>query len=386
VAVLALTQTVGYGALAMGFPVLLLPMCRSLHATVAAVTLASTISTLTGALAAVPIGRWLDRHGARLAMAGGSVLGLAAVAGWSQARSVGELYVSFFFIGIALAASTYEVAFAVVVLATEAGRRDQALLWLTIATAGTSAFFYPLTGWLNGLLGWRGAVLALASLLVVFAIPGHLWVVPDRRTHLARARRRTGLPVGAALGDVGFWLIALAFVLEAAAGSAISVQLVAYLEENGHSAQTAATLPMIIGLLSIPIRLVMRPLIRRFGLAGVTGAAFVVQAAGATTLYLVARSLPIVCAAIAASGFGVAVGTLTRPAILADRYGPARYAGIVSVTALFLGLARGFAPFGAAFLAHGSFLLWAAAACLLGAASLSFVRPPLPSIATRSDP
>ncbi len=79
VATLAVTQTVGYGVLFYAFPVLLTPIAENLHASTAAVTGAATVSILVAAAAAIPVGRWLDRHGGRAAMTAGSVPGAAGM-------------------------------------------------------------------------------------------------------------------------------------------------------------------------------------------------------------------------------------------------------------------------------------------------------------------
>jgi len=117
VAVLAVTQTVGYGVLSYAFTVLLTPIAADLHTTTAAVTGAFTTSVVTSAAAAIPVGRWLDRHGGRSLMTAGSVLGLVAVLAWSQVRHVWQLYPVFVLIGVAAAASLYEAAFPVIIAA-----------------------------------------------------------------------------------------------------------------------------------------------------------------------------------------------------------------------------------------------------------------------------
>ena len=58
---------------------LLHPIAADLHASPAAVTGALTASVLAGAAVAVPVGRWLDRHGGRALMTAGSVAATALV-------------------------------------------------------------------------------------------------------------------------------------------------------------------------------------------------------------------------------------------------------------------------------------------------------------------
>jgi predicted MFS family arabinose efflux permease len=369
VPVFAVTQTVGYGVLYYAFSVLLTPMTADLHTSTARITGALTMSVLVAAVAAIPIGRWLDRHGGRALMAAGSVLGVAAVAGWSQVQTVGELYAVFVLIGLAGAMSLYEAAFAVVIAASEPSRRDAALLAVTIVAGFASSIFFPLTGWLAAAVGWRTALLILAVLLAATAIPGHLFAVPDRRTHRTRAAAHSGRRLADALRDEGFWLLAAAFVLHSAAVSTVGVLLVTFLRQAGHAATVAATLAGLLGLLSVFGRLATTALARRYGMAAIAAAVFAVQAAGAAALTYLGRSLAGAAACVIAFGLGFGVVTIARPAIVATRYGTARYATIAGALTLPITLAKATAPLAAATLPPGRFMTAAAAACL-GAALL----------------
>ncbi|MBX6723181.1 MAG: MFS transporter, partial [Dactylosporangium sp.] len=148
-----MTQTVGYGVLYYAFSVLITPISADLRTDTAHVSAALTISVLIAAGAAIPVGRWLDRHGGRALMTAGSALGVVAVAAWSQVRTVGQLYAVFVLIGLASAMSLYEAAFSVLLATTDPARRDSALLTVTIVAGFASSIFFPLTGWLTtGLL------------------------------------------------------------------------------------------------------------------------------------------------------------------------------------------------------------------------------------------
>src|SRR5690606_18172225 len=74
VAVFVVSQTFTFVALMGAFPILLSAMAADLEVSRTQVAVASTISTLTGALTAFPAGRLLDRRGGRLTMTVGSVL------------------------------------------------------------------------------------------------------------------------------------------------------------------------------------------------------------------------------------------------------------------------------------------------------------------------
>jgi predicted MFS family arabinose efflux permease len=370
VAVLAVTQTIGYGVLSYAFAVLLTPVAADLHTTTAAVTGAFTISIVTSAAAAIPVGRWLDRHGGRGLMTAGSLLGVAAVLAWSQVRHVWQLYPVFVLIGVAGSASLYEAAFPVLIATTDSGRRDRALLAVTIVAGFASSIFFPLTGWLLAHHTWRTTLVFLAALLAAVTIPGHLTAVPGRRDHQAGAHSRNGVSVRDALRTTGFWLLAAAFVAQGAATSAVSVLLVAYLRHAGQPATAAATISGLLGVLSVTGRLATTGLARRHGMATVTAAVFTIQAAGAAALPYVAGSLAWAAVCITAFGLGFGVATIARPAILAHRYGTHRYATIAAAMNLPIILAKAAAPLGAAALGVNHFLPWTAAACLLAAGLL----------------
>ena len=315
IAVLAGTQTIGYGVLYYAFAVLLTPIAADLGAPTAAVTGALTISILVAAAAAVPVGRWLDRHGGRLLMTAGSMLGAAAVAGWSQVHELWQLYAVFALVGLGGAMSLYEAAFAVIVAVTEPARRTQALLAVTIVAGFASSIFFPLTGWLLRLGDWRTAVLALAVLLAVTAVPGHVIAIPGRARFQALRNRQSGAGVRAALLDRTFWLYAVAFVIHAAAVATVGVLLVAYLQYRGHPAAVAATVAGLLGVLSVAGRLIASALARRHGMVAITAAVFAVQALGAAALPALSESVGGAAVCVTAFGLGFGVATIARPAM-----------------------------------------------------------------------
>lgn len=370
VAVLAVTQTVGYGALIQSFTVLLVPIARDLDASRTAVAAAMTISILVGAAAAVPVGRLLDRYGGRALMAGGSAVGVLAVVLWSQARTLPELYVAFALVGVALAMSTYEAAFAVLVVATDARRRDSSILVLTLVTGLLTSFYYPLTAWLDGLLGWRTALLVLAGSVAVLALPAHLWVVPGRAAHARRIGRREGVRVADALRRADFWLLLVAFATSAGVASAFLMLMVTYLRDVGFDPTLAASMPVTVGVMQITSRIALAPLARRFGMTRVTVVAFTLQATGLLALTFAGTAVVPTLLCIAAFGVGHGVSVVARPSIVADAFGVAQFASIVAVMTVPTALARAGAPLLGTWLGDSRFLLVMGLAGVVATAAL----------------
>ena len=69
---LAVTQTVGYGVLYYAFSVFALPMEAELGWSRAQTSGAYSLALLVSGVVAIPVGRYVDRHGARLLMTLGS--------------------------------------------------------------------------------------------------------------------------------------------------------------------------------------------------------------------------------------------------------------------------------------------------------------------------
>jgi predicted MFS family arabinose efflux permease len=377
VGALAVTQTVGYGTMLYAFAVLLTAVAADLHTSTAAVTGALTVCVLTSALTAIPVGRWLDRHGGRGVMTAGSILGTAALLAWSQAQSLPQLYGAFVLLGVASASVLYEAAFAVVVATVPATARAPAMLAVTIVAGFAASIFLPLTGYLLGHLGWRHTLIALAIAYAASAIPLHALTVPggaaphaatgDRRAEVRAIRR-------AAWADPGFWLFAAAFTAQSTALAVISVHLVSYLVRLGHPPGFAASVAGLLGVLSVTGRIVTTALRRKWSTAAVTATVFALQAAALVAMPAIGRSGLGAAACVTAFGIGYGVATIARPAMLAERFGTTAYASIAGALAVPVTIAKAGAPLIAAVVAvhagYGAVMIAAACACVLAASGL----------------
>jgi MFS family permease len=108
-------------------------------------------------------------------MSGGSLLGAASVVGWSQARTLPQLYLAFVGVGVAGAMVLYEPAFALVNTWFDRDRHT-ALLALTVVAGFSSTIFIPGSQLLVDAYGWRPALLVLAALLGACAVPQALFL------------------------------------------------------------------------------------------------------------------------------------------------------------------------------------------------------------------
>src|SRR5437879_9381888 len=144
---LSITETVSWGILYYGFPVMLRPMEADLGFSRIELTGALSIGLLTSALAALPVGRWIDRHGARGIMTLGSCLATTLLFVWSRIESLGALYAVWALMGLAMAATLYEPAFAAIVGWFPLRDRDRALLVVALVAALASTIVMHFAAW-----------------------------------------------------------------------------------------------------------------------------------------------------------------------------------------------------------------------------------------------
>jgi MFS family permease len=92
VATLAVTETTSYGVLAYAFGVFLAPMQQDLGWSPTALTGAYALAIVVSGVAAIPVGRWLDRHGARVLMTAGSAAATLLVLAWAHVTDLATFY------------------------------------------------------------------------------------------------------------------------------------------------------------------------------------------------------------------------------------------------------------------------------------------------------
>jgi MFS family permease len=373
VAALSVTETVTWGIIYYGFPVFLRPMEQDLGASRVAVTAAFSIGLGVSALASISVGRWLDARGPRALMTAGSVLATALTFAWARVGSLRALYVVWFLMGLAMAATLYEPAFAVVVSWFARGR-DRALLTVTLVAGLASTIFMPIEAALLERMGWRSAVTVLAIVLGVITIPIHALLL-RRGTAAVAATGADGatapsLTLGQAARTAVFWVLSIAFLVSNFATAAVTTHLIPFLVDRGYPAAFAAAVIGWTGAMQLAGRVLFVPISARLGAGIMVAAVFAGQALGIAQLPLLARVgtlVPFIVLQGAANG----MATLARASSLAEIFGARNYGAISGAVALGTNGARAVGPVGASLLllAFGSYpaVFWALAASLLAA-------------------
>ena len=343
VTVLGVTEILSWGALYYP-PVLTVPLIAADHGWTKPFAMAGfSASLFVGGLASRYVGALIDRFGGHLVLPCGSLIGALGLVGLVFAPSALPYFAVWMVLGVAMAASLYDPAFAALGRIFGAAARAP-ITTLTLAGGFASTVSWPATQFFIDRIGWRGAYLIYAALLILVAAPLHAFALP---------RQRAQPGVGATLEKpspthqprgVAFMLVAAAFASYAFVPSALSAQLLAIFGRFGLAPDAVVAIGMLFGPAQVVARLCelsfarrLHPLwIARFAV-GLLVAAFALIAAlpfsaslaavfavmygMANGLMTVARgTVPL--ALFGAAGYGVLVGRIGGPFLVVQAMAP----------------------------------------------------------------
>ncbi len=377
---LGVSQIVGYGTLYYAFPVLAPHVAREFGVGQPLLYAVFSAGLLVGGLAAPAAGRLMDRHGAPQLMrhgslAAGLVLGLVALAPSFAFFAAGIVALE-----IIAVAVLYDAAFAALALIAGAGAR-RAITRLTLIAGFASTIFWPLTGMLAEVAGWRATYAAFGLLHLAVALPLHLWLARQRPAEPGRSAARpapTAPPLPDALVRGALVAVAFSFALSGALVAAVGVHMVPILASTGLGAG-ATLVAMILGPAQVAIRLIDALFWR--SLHPLTVAAISALALPLAACALLS-GLPawIAGPAFAAfSGIGQGLASIVRGSVPYTLFGPAGYGERLGRLALARTLASAGAPF-----AFAALLAAAGLKVALGAFIVLGLAAALPLLALRA--
>ncbi|SPT51335.1 MFS transporter [Actinomadura madurae] len=404
---LCVTEITSWGVLYYAFPVLAPGISRDTGWSTSAITAAFSAALILAALGGIPLGRALDRHGPRLPMTGGSVLGVLAVIGLAAAPNLGWFVAAWLLAGTAMTAVLYQPAFAALTR-YYAPHHLGALTTLTLVAGLASTVFAPLTSALATQMSWRAVYLVLAVVLAAVTIPLHYlalrrpWPPPiehgtasaDDAADDGDVGRDDGSDqVGAAVHTVvrstPFLLLTTALTLSAFSMFAVLTNLIPLLTARGASSGIAAWALGLGGVGQVAGRLGYRALVRR---SSVRTRTVCILAGSAVTTFVLAAvpgPLPLLIAIAVLAGTTRGIATLLQATAVSDRWGTAAYGSLSGVMAAPVTIAGAIAPAAGAALAAGLggypalFIALAAAAALAALAAIgSIPRRPVATPAT----
>ncbi len=348
VASLAVTTTAAYGVLFYAYGVLLVPMQDDLGWSRSFLSAAFSGGLLVAALLAIPVGRWLDHRSPRPLLLAGSMVAVALLAGWANARSKPFYAAVWLLLGACQAILFYEPAFTVLAKRFHGAERTRAITTVTLLAGLASTIFGPLTAKLEQLFGWRETVAVLAAILGVVTLPAFWFgfarrAVPAPATSSPDSVPPSTLPRDA-LRTRTFWLLTLAYLLSAVTTFGVAVHIVAFLHGRGMATGRAATALGAIGLVQVLGRTTFVRATARHASVSVATWILALKGVGLAVLVVAPGAIGLV-AFVVVYGASNGISTLTRATTIAEIYGHEHYGSISAVIAAVSAVAGAMTPF-----------------------------------------
>ena len=311
VSVLGITQILSWGALFYP-PVLTVSLIASDHGWSRSFAMAGfSVALFVGGLCSRTVGGAIDRLGGHVVMPVGSLLGAIGLVGLVSAPGAISYFAAWITLGVAMAASLYDPAFATLGRIFGAAARAP-ITTLTLAGGFASTLSWPVTQILLDTIGWRGAYLVYAALLAGLAAPLHAFALP--RQHAGGTVHSTMASEAAAKRftpphGLAFILVAAGFAAYAFVPSALSAQLLAIFRKFGLESVTVVAIGMLFGPAQVLARICELSFARRLHPLWI--ARFAVGLLVAAFILLAVFRFSAVLAAIFAILYGMANGLLT---------------------------------------------------------------------------
>ena len=347
VVALGITQIVSWGTLYYAIALLIDPLSAAVSATPATVVGAFSVALLVAGLLSSPMGALIDRHGGRAVMTFGSALCALLLMRLPHVHSVVELYLLWAGLGVAMAATLYDPAFAVLAQVFRE-RQRKAITMLTLFGGFASTVFWPLTQTLVARFGWQDAVLMLAAVNLLVCVPLHALMLPAGASNEAPRAAKTVSrgALHAVLRDPSFYWLCAAFTGNSLVFSAMSIHLIGVLEGKGLSTADAAWVGALIGPMQVLGRILEFTFLSKANPSRV----------GMLAMGLPPRSLPVLGFGHGHLGVGLfaplygagnGVITIVRGAIPVELYGAAHYGAVNGAMATPVLLAKAAGPIAA---------------------------------------
>lgn len=170
IATLGSAQMLAWGSSYYLPAILAQPMAASFGLSVSTVFAAFSAALIITALAGPIAGRTIDRLGGRPVLMTSSLLFATGLILLALAHHVAVFFAGWLVLGLGMACGLYEAAFASLVRLYGHNARS-AMTGIALLGGLASTVGWPISGWLNVELGWRGACLVWATIHIVVGMP-----------------------------------------------------------------------------------------------------------------------------------------------------------------------------------------------------------------------
>ena len=303
---------------------------------------ALSIGLLVSGLVSPRVGHVIERHGGRPVLAASAVLMAVGQLAMGLAPNLPVFVLAWVVVGLGMGAGLYDPAFSA--LGRLYGEQARpAITHVTLFGGFASTVCWPLTAFFAAHLGWRGACLAYAAILLAVVLPLYLLGLPREKERPSRAHAGSGTRPGHVRPDqrAAFLLLAAGFTLAYGTMTVIGVHLLMLLQAQGLALAAAVALGALIGPAQVGGRILemtfgrtahpVWSLLASSGLVaaglallvaapGVGAAAIVLYGMGSGIRSIARGTVPL--AMFGREGYAILMGRLAFPTLLATAAAP----------------------------------------------------------------
>jgi MFS family permease len=262
---LAVTVMVGFGVILYGFSVYATDQAAGAEFSKTTLSIAYGGAVFVGGLLALPVGHFADKHGVRLVVGAGALVGGLGLIGFSISHHPWQVVAAWWLlVGPAQAMIYYEPAYVAIEQWSLPQDRARTLATITLIGGLAGVVFIPLIAWLVIQIDWRSAVSLLGFLLFLVGGSTALFALP-RWNHRSIDATKSEKLSPAVFRDRRFLLYTVALMLILLSTQGVIAHRVARFEEIGFSLATVAFWAAVASALSLPGRWIAPRLAERFG-------------------------------------------------------------------------------------------------------------------------
>ncbi len=203
------------------------------------------------------IAGWIiDRYGPRKMLMAGALMTGAAMVGLASMNSLGIFYISYVFVAMGYVFGG-PLPCQVLISRWFTKNRGKAM-GIAYLGIGTGGFLVPLiaAGLINN-YGWRTALILLAGMIIIIAVPLALFVKDSPFKGLAEKKAESVVPIKNILKNPWFYMLAFGSMCSIAAVGGINQHLKLYLLDHQFSQNQAAHVISLVLLMSLAGRVLM---------------------------------------------------------------------------------------------------------------------------------
>ena len=339
------------GILPPSLGILLLPMQRELGWSQATIILATTISTLLGAVVRPILGPYIDRYGGRVLMSAGAIVGGVAIMLSGQSVEPWHFYLFYGVLGVTVVQNVGSQTTGVIVAKWFVTMRGRALGFAATGISMGSFVGVVIVTTTLELVGWR-LCLAILGMVIIFVIgvpsvlfmrrdPESMGLLPDGGGPVASNSPNVGAETQPTpqveeqswtprqvLRSRDFWFILLAMVFATFPTSGYFIHTIPYLQgQQGFG--TEANVAWSIWFIFSTISKVVWGFITEWFPARISCAiSYIGEGVAMVILLFIGRSVPLLFLWAFVGGFFHGPGPQLQNLIFADYYGR-RYLGTI---------------------------------------------------------